>query len=104
MSTNQKDTFFQTIYIHRELIAAILSGTIILAAWVLTSTIPHAAWIALHIFAFIIGGFAQAKEGILDTMEHKKLNVELLMVIAAIGSASIGYWTEGAILDRKSVG
>src|SRR5699024_2345631 len=40
----------------------------------------------------------QAKEGIIDTIENKELNVELLMVIAAIGSAAIGYWTEGAIL------
>ena len=37
-------------------------------------------------------------EGITDTIEKKELNVELLMVIAAIGAASIGYWIEGAIL------
>src|SRR5690625_3887005 len=98
MSNNTKETFLQKIHTHRELIAAIISGTIILTAWVLTNIIPHIVWIILHIIAFIIGGFAQAKEGILDTIEHKKLNVELLMVIAAIGSASIGYWTEGAIL------
>ncbi|GAE94406.1 lead, cadmium, zinc and mercury transporting ATPase [Gracilibacillus boraciitolerans JCM 21714] len=48
--------------------------------------------------AFIIGGFAKAKEGITETITKKKLNVELLMIIAAIGAASIGYWTEGAIL------
>src|SRR5690625_5203579 len=98
MSNNTKETFLQKIHTHRELIAAIISGTIILTSWVLTNIIPHIVWIILHIIAFIIGGFAQAKEGILDTIEHKKLNVELLMVIAAIGSASIGYWTEGAIL------
>src|SRR5690625_4704712 len=98
MSNNTKETFLQKIHTHRELIAAIISGTIILTAWVLTNIIPHIVWIILHIIAFIIGGFAQAKEGILDTIENKKLNVELLMVIAAIGAASIGYWTEGAIL------
>ena len=48
--------------------------------------------------AFCIGGFAKAKEGLEETIKEKKLNVELLMIIAAVGSAVIGYWTEGAIL------
>lgn len=60
--------------------------------------LPHSVWVTLHIVAFFIGGYAQAKEGIIDTIEEKELNVELLMIIAAIGSAIIGYWTEGAIL------
>ncbi len=46
----------------------------------------------------MIGGYFKAKEGITETVKTKKLNVELLMVIAAIGSSIIGYWTEGAIL------
>src|SRR6185437_10552390 len=54
--------------------------------------------IALYIIAFLIGGFAKAKEGIEDTIADRQLNVEMLMVFAAIGSAVIGYWAEGAIL------
>ncbi|WOP21991.1 hypothetical protein R0I01_00490 [Bacillus pumilus] len=50
------------------------------------------------ILAFMIGGFAKAKEGIEETISSKSLNVELLMIFAAIGSAIIGYWAEGAIL------
>ncbi len=46
----------------------------------------------------MIGGFAKAKEGIEETIENKELNVEMLMIIAAIGAAVIGYWTEGAML------
>lgn len=83
---------------HGELIAAISSGAIILTTWSLTNVLPHSVWVILHIVAFFIGGYAQAKEGIIDTIEEKELNVELLMIIAAIGSAIIGYWTEGAIL------
>ena len=52
----------------------------------------------LYITAFIIGGFAKAKEGIEETIKNKELNVEMLMVFAAIGSGIIGYWAEGAIL------
>ena len=46
----------------------------------------------------IVGGYAKAKEGIEDTIEEKELNVEMLMLFAAIGAAIIGYWAEGAIL------
>lgn len=86
------------LYEHRELIAAITSGLIILFAWIFKRNISNEIWIALHIAAFVIGGYAQAKEGILDTIENKELNVELLMILAAIGSVAIGFWTEGAIL------
>ena len=50
------------------------------------------------ILAIIIGGYAQTKEGILDTLEHKSLNVELLMIFSAIGACIIGHYSEGAIL------
>ncbi len=45
-----------------------------------------------------IGGYAKAKEGIEETIKERALNVEMLMVLAALGSTIIGYWTEGAIL------
>ena len=54
--------------------------------------------IIAYLLAFVIGGFAKAKEGIEATYENKELNVEMLMIFAAVGSAIIGYWTEGAIL------
>ena len=83
---------------HKELIAALVSGVIILLAWRMESTGLMTAAIIAYLSAFVIGGFAKAKEGILDTIENKSLNVEILMILAAIGSAIIGYWTEGAVL------
>ncbi|MEH7273977.1 heavy metal translocating P-type ATPase [Neobacillus vireti] len=83
---------------HIELIAAGLSGVFIAAGWLTDKTGDHVASIILYLLAFVIGGFAKAKEGIEATYENKELNVEMLMIFAAIGSAIIGYWTEGAIL------
>ncbi|MFJ8237560.1 heavy metal translocating P-type ATPase [Ureibacillus sp. NPDC094379] len=83
---------------HSELIAALVSGLIILLAWRMDSNGLETASILAYLSAFIIGGYAKAKEGILDTIENRSLNVENLMILAAIGSAIIGYWTEGAIL------
>lgn len=83
---------------HKEMIAAVISGLIIMLAWRLEFSGLTTASALSYISAFVIGGYAKAKEGILDTIENKTLNVELLMILAAIGSAIIGYWTEGAML------
>ncbi len=54
--------------------------------------------ITLYILAYIIGGYQKAIEGLETLFKEKDLDVDLLMVIAAIGAASIGYWMDGAIL------
>jgi Zn2+/Cd2+-exporting ATPase len=90
--------FFEKIKPHTELIAAGLSGVFIAAGWITDNIGDHVASIIFYLLAFVIGGFAKAKEGIEATYENKELNVEMLMIFAAIGSAIIGYWTEGAIL------
>ena len=84
--------------VHLELIAAILSGALILTAWMTGKYGLETLSVPLYITAFLIGGFAKAKEGIEETINNKELNVEMLMVFAAIGSALIGYWAEGAVL------
>ncbi|MFB4168512.1 heavy metal translocating P-type ATPase [Virgibacillus sp. JSM 102003] len=89
---------FKRSIAHAELIAALLSGLLILVTWSLEGAISSTAWVILHLIAFVIGGYAKAKEGIQETIANRDLNVEMLMIFAAIGSASIGYWTEGAIL------
>ncbi|NHM31491.1 heavy metal translocating P-type ATPase [Neobacillus terrae] len=83
---------------HAELIAAAISGIMIAVGFLLDKGDYRAESIIAYLLAFVIGGFAKAKEGIEETIENKELNVEMLMVLAAIGSAIIGYWTEGAIL------
>ncbi|MEK3890308.1 heavy metal translocating P-type ATPase [Bacillus sp. FSL K6-3431] len=83
---------------HLELIAAMTSGILILCGWLISRSNNSTLSIIILLFAFLIGGFAKAKEGIEETLKDKELNVEMLMIFAAIGSAAIGYWTEGAIL------
>lgn len=97
-SNREKLSLNEKISEHKELIAALVSGLIILIAWRMESTGQMTAAIVAYLTAFVIGGYAKAKEGIEDTIENKSLNVEMLMILAAIGSATIGYWTEGAIL------
>lgn len=97
-SNRENVSLIENIKVHAELIAAIMAGLFILLAWRLDTNDQTTASVLLYIVAFCVGGFAKAKEGIEETIKEKKLNVELLMILAAIGSAAIGYWTEGAIL------
>lgn len=83
---------------NQELVNAILAGLIILLAWRMSALGMDTAAAVSFLTAFVIGGYYKAREGIKDTIESKKLNVEILMILAAIGSAIIGYWLEGAIL------
>lgn len=97
-SNRENINLIEKIKEHAELIAALMAGIFILLAWRLDTSGQTTASVLLYLIAFCVGGFAKAKEGIEETIEDRKLNVELLMVLAAIGSAAIGYWTEGAIL------
>lgn len=88
----------ESIKPHAELIAALFCGVLILTGWLLDRNDLSTLSVFTYMLAFIIGGYAKAKEGMEETFANKELNVEMLMIFAAIGSAIIGYWTEGAIL------
>ncbi|MFF2448456.1 heavy metal translocating P-type ATPase [Neobacillus sp. NPDC058068] len=94
----QNSSLLEKIKPHLELIAASLSGVFIALGWIFDKYGFGTDSIIVYLLAFVIGGFAKAKEGIEATYENKELNVEMLMIFAAVGSAIIGYWTEGAIL------
>ena len=96
--SNKWKDFRSALSSNWELLAAGLSGILILVGWLLSTKDMPAASAFIYILAYVVGGYAKAKEGITQTIEERKLNVELLMILAAIGSAIIGYWTEGAIL------
>lgn len=80
-----------------ELLAAFIAGLLILTGWGLDQFSGSTHWY-VYLMAYIIGGFAKAKEGMEDTIKDRDLNVELLMILAAVGAAIIGHWFEGAVL------
>ncbi|MGI8485033.1 MAG: heavy metal translocating P-type ATPase [Thermomicrobiales bacterium] len=61
-----------------------------------TST-PQIVIVPLFIVAYISGGTLATRAAIGDLLD-RRVNVDLLMVTAAIGAAIIGAWAEGAIL------
>ncbi len=83
---------------HQELIFAVLGGLFLLAGVVLQNLEIQTFAVAAFLVSYLVGGYFKAKEGFTDLVVDRSLNVELLMILAAIGAAIIGYWVEGAIL------
>ncbi|MBE9112918.1 heavy metal translocating P-type ATPase, partial [Nodosilinea sp. LEGE 07298] len=44
--------------------------------------------------AYIIGGFDSAREGLTTLLQEQELDVDLLMIVAALGAASLGLWRQ----------
>ncbi|MCL2610581.1 MAG: cadmium-translocating P-type ATPase [Defluviitaleaceae bacterium] len=81
-----------------ELTLALLCGVFMLFAWLAELSGHYTVSIVIYVLAYLAGGFVKAKEGFIEAIKEKDLNVDVLMMIAAIGAAVIGYWGEGAML------
>ncbi len=83
---------------HKGLIVTALSLGFIILAWY-SGEYDHAEFeVPFYLVAYAIGGYQKAWEGMQTLIKEKDLDVDLLMVVAAIGAASIGFWRDGAIL------
>ena len=54
--------------------------------------------VVLFLGGYLLGGYRQAADGMRTLVRERALDVDLLMVVAAIGAAAIGYWEDGALL------
>ncbi len=84
-----------------ETISVGIAIAIMAIAFILSNTIfdeTHILILILYGVAFIIGGYSKAIEGVIETIEHKALNVEVLMILAAVAAFIVGNPSEGALL------
>ncbi len=82
---------------NREMTLTIISGVLIVIGFILNMQ-RHQAAVPTFIVAFMIGGYFSFLNAYRDLVKEKKLNVDVLMILAAIGASIIGYWMEGALL------
>ncbi|MGB0388003.1 MAG: heavy metal translocating P-type ATPase [Ardenticatenaceae bacterium] len=59
--------------------------------------LPENVQIGFYVVAYLSGGFFGTIEGV-KALREFELNVDFLMVLAALGAATIGEWAEGATL------
>ena len=80
-----------------ELIFAILSGVMLLAGWLIGMRLPGLAPMGFYIAAYGFGGFFTLKEAF-ENLRKRRFEIDTLMLVAAIGAATLGQWAEGALL------
>ncbi|MFO0751417.1 MAG: heavy metal translocating P-type ATPase [Myxococcota bacterium] len=82
-----------------EMPFAFLSGALLLTGFLLerlTSLSPMLSTV-LYASALVVGGFFPAQSA-LRSLRQTRLDIESLMVLAAIGAGALGAWLEGAFL------
>ncbi len=82
---------------NNEMTLTIISGLLIVLGFILNTQESSLA-VPTFIIAFIIGGYHSFLNAYHDLVVERKLNVDVLMILAAIGASIIGYWAEGALL------
>ncbi|MCM3292604.1 cadmium-translocating P-type ATPase [Paenibacillus sp. MER 180] len=82
---------------HKESCAA--AGSLLFLLLAMFSNQLAEQWaVACYVLSYVCGGWLKLKEGIVTLLRDRDLDVNLLMIAAALGAASIGYWSEGAVL------
>jgi Cd2+/Zn2+-exporting ATPase len=90
---------------HLDAVAAFACAILVLLGWQLLNL----GWIGVALLilttAYVVGGFDSAREGLTTLVEEKELDVDLLMIVAALGAAILGLWrreyymiVDGAVL------
>jgi len=83
---------------HKGLIVTALSLGFLILAWYFGKYGHSELEVPFYLLAYAIGGYQKAWEGLQTLIKERDLDVDLLMVVAAIGAASIGFWKDGAVL------
>ena len=96
---------FSPLKDHPDAVAAAACALLVLLGWASLNV----GWVGVGLLllpaAYIVGGFSSAREGWMTLWEEKELDVDLLMIVAALGAAALGLWrreyyfiVDGAIL------
>ncbi len=81
-----------------ELIFALLCGVFLVTGWVISYwSVPAWGPISLFCGAYFFGGAFALLES-WEKLLQRQLEIDLLMIVAALGAAVLGHWAEGAFL------
>ena len=77
-----------------ELVAALACGVLTLSGWIALNGnwLGLGVWILLS--AYVIGGYESTREGLTTLWQERELDVDLLMIVAAVGAATLGLWQQ----------
>ena len=78
---------------------SLLSGVALIVGWVGESFFgfPFALALTFYLTAYIAGGYDATKHALRAALKGR-FDIDILMVVAAVGAAALGEWPEGALL------
>jgi Cd2+/Zn2+-exporting ATPase len=83
---------------HPDAVAAVTCGILVILGWLAL----YLNWVGLGVLilvaAYVIGGYESTREGLTTLFEEKQLDVDLLMIVAALGAAGLGLWQQDYFL------
>jgi len=82
----------------QEIILTVACAVSLIIGWVFRFAGIEVLSIIFFILAYLTGGFVKTKESVLALIKEREFSVDILMMVAAIAAAFIGYWEEGAML------
>ncbi len=96
---------WKSLFAHPDAFFAGVCGILVFCGWLTL----HLGWVGWGLLilpaAYVIGGYESAKEGLTTLWVEKELDVDLLMIVAALGAAILGLWrreyyliVDGAVL------
>jgi Zn2+/Cd2+-exporting ATPase len=84
---------FPAIKEHPDAWLAGTCGLLLLGGWLCLSINPGIS-LGLLALAYLTGGYGSAIEGLTTLWEERELDVDLLMIVAALGAAGLGLWQQ----------
>lgn len=82
----------KTLREHPDALAAVACGVLLFCGWLSL----YWGWLGLGLLllcaAYVIGGYESAREGLTTLWKERELDVDLLMIVAALGAAGLGLW------------
>lgn len=82
-----------------EIVFSAISAAFLVLGVALPFAVTPPAWLALALFiaAYGFGGYFLLREAI-DNLRLRRIEIDALMLVAAVGAAVLGQWAEGALL------
>ncbi|WP_413160181.1 heavy metal translocating P-type ATPase [Capilliphycus salinus ALCB114379] len=86
--------FRQLLHKYPEAVAAVSCAILVILGWLSLNFASVGIALFLLTVAYVIGGYESTKEGLTTLFEEHQLDVDLLMMVAAVGAASLGLWQQ----------
>lgn len=92
--SSPKNRLAQLLKGNPEILAALVCGLLVFLGWLTLNS----GWLGFALLilpaAYVVGGYESAREGLTTLFQEKELDVDLLMIVAALGAAGLGLWRQ----------